>query len=44
MTVTDAELETLASTHDIISLGAAADEVRRERHGIRTTFVRSADL
>jgi 2-iminoacetate synthase ThiH len=42
MTVTDAELTTLASTHDIISLGAAADEVRRQRHGTRTTFVRVA--
>lgn len=44
MTVTDAELTTLASTHDIISLGAAADEVRRQRHGTRTTFVRVATL
>lgn len=42
MTVTDAELTTLASTHDIISLGAAADEARRQRHGTRTTFVRVA--
>src|SRR5678816_3510749 len=42
MTVTDAELTTLASSHDIISLGAAADEVRRQRHGTRTTFVRVA--
>src|SRR3954447_4132245 len=42
MTVTDAELTTLASTHDIISLGAAADEIRRQRHGTRTTYVRVA--
>src|SRR6476620_7842845 len=42
MTVTDAELTTLASSHDIINLGAAADEVRRQRHGTRTTFVRVA--
>ena len=42
MTVTDAELTTLAATHDIISLGAAADEARRQRHGTRTTFVRVA--
>jgi aminodeoxyfutalosine synthase len=42
MPVTDAELSTLADTHDIISLGAAADEVRRRRHGARTTFVRVA--
>jgi aminodeoxyfutalosine synthase len=44
MTVTDAELETLASTHDIIALGMAADEVRRQRHGTRTTFVRVLDV
>src|SRR4051812_19195269 len=44
MTVTDAELETLASTHDIITLGVAADEVRRGRHGTRTTFVRVSTL
>jgi aminodeoxyfutalosine synthase len=40
MTVTDAELSTLAASHDIISLGMAADEVRRSRHGTRATFVR----
>jgi hypothetical protein len=44
MTVTDAELASFASSHDIISLGVAADEARRERHGSRTTFVRVADL
>lgn len=44
MTVTDAELETFASTHDIIALGIAADEVRRQRHGTRTTFVRVVDV
>lgn len=44
MTVTDAELETLSTTHDIIALGAAADEVRRQRHGTRTTFVRVQDV
>jgi aminodeoxyfutalosine synthase len=42
--VTDAELSTLAGTHDIISLGAVADESRRQRHGTRTTFVRVADV
>jgi aminodeoxyfutalosine synthase len=42
--VTDAELSTLASTHDIISLGVAADDLRRQRHGTRTTFVRVADV
>jgi aminodeoxyfutalosine synthase len=48
MTVSDLELATLASTHDIISLGMLADGERRRRHGLRTTFVRvatvSADL
>jgi hypothetical protein len=44
MTVTDAELSTLAGSHDIISLGIRADEIRRELHGVRTTFVRVADL
>jgi aminodeoxyfutalosine synthase len=44
MTVTDAELTTLAASHDIISLGVAADEARRSRHGTRTTFVRVHDV
>ena len=40
--VSDAELSTLASSYDIISLGMHADEARRQRHGARTTFVRVA--
>jgi aminodeoxyfutalosine synthase len=44
MTVTDAELTTFAASHDIITLGVAADESRRQRHGVRTTFVRVADV
>src|SRR5690349_17073279 len=44
MPVSDAELSTLASSYDIISLGVKADEVRRGRHGARTTFVRVADV
>src|SRR5262245_54459937 len=44
MSVTDAELSTLAASHDIITLGMAADEARRQRHGARTTFVRVADI
>lgn len=44
MSVSDAELSTLAASHDIIALGMAADEVRRRRHGLRTTFVRVADV
>jgi len=44
MPVSDAELSSLASSHDIIALGMAADEVRRAKHGARTTFVRVADV
>ncbi len=44
MTVTDAELSSLATSHDIIAIGVSADEARRRRHGARTTFVRVADV
>ncbi|HUR33179.1 MAG TPA: hypothetical protein VM032_05245 [Vicinamibacterales bacterium] len=44
MTVTDTELATFASSHDIIALGVAADDARRQRHGARTTFVRVAEV
>lgn len=44
MPVSDAELTSLAASHDIISIGVLADEVRRGRHGLRTTFVRVADV
>ena len=44
MTVTNSELTTLASSHDIINLGALADDVRRQRHGTTTTFVRVATV
>lgn len=44
MSVTDAELASLAASHDIINLGMLADEARRARHGVRTTFVRVADV
>ena len=44
MPVTDAELTTLAETHDIISVGVVADEIRRQRHGAKTTFVRVATV
>jgi aminodeoxyfutalosine synthase len=44
MPVTDAELTSLAATHDIISLGMRADDARRARHGGATTFVRVAEL
>ena len=42
MPVSDAELSTLAASHDIIAIGMQADAVRREKHGNRTTFVRVA--
>jgi aminodeoxyfutalosine synthase len=42
MSVSDAELASLAASHDIIAIGMLADEVRRARHGTRTTFVRVA--
>jgi aminodeoxyfutalosine synthase len=35
-------LTSLASSHDIISVGMLADDLRRERHGAATTFVRVA--
>jgi aminodeoxyfutalosine synthase len=44
MPVSPQELSSLARSHDIITMGMAADEVRRGRHGARTTFVRVADV
>jgi aminodeoxyfutalosine synthase len=44
MAVSDVELATLATTHDIINLGMLADGERRRRHGPRTTFVRVASV
>ena len=40
--ISAAELTSLATTHDIISIGMLADDLRRERHGAKTTFVRVA--
>ena len=40
--ISAAELTSLATSHDIISLGMLADDVRRGRHGATTTFVRVA--
>jgi aminodeoxyfutalosine synthase len=40
--ISAAELTDLASSHDIISIGMLADDVRRQRHGATTTFVRVA--
>jgi 2-iminoacetate synthase ThiH len=42
--LTDAEAELLASSSDIVTLGMLADDVRRARHGRRTTFVRVAHV
>ena len=42
--VTDADAEMLASTYDIVSLGMVADDTRRARHGMRTTFLRVAHV
>ena len=44
MTIADQDLTSLAASHDIISIGVRADEVRRARHGTTTTFVRVADV
>lgn len=44
MPVTDADLAQLAASHDIISLGMLADDVRRRLHNGRTTFVRVGHL
>jgi aminodeoxyfutalosine synthase len=40
--ISAAELTSLATTHDIIGIGMLADDLRRERHGAKTTFVRVA--
>ncbi len=40
--ISDAELTCLAASHDIITLGMRADDLRRHRHGSKTTFVRVA--
>jgi hypothetical protein len=42
LVISAAELTSLASSHDIISIGMLADDLRRQRHGARTTFVRVA--
>jgi aminodeoxyfutalosine synthase len=44
MPVSDQELTTLAASSDIITIGMAADEIRRRLHGARTTFVRVAEV
>ena len=44
MPVSDAEISSLAATHDILHIGMIADDARRAKHGTRTTFVRVADV
>jgi len=44
MPASDHTRSALPATHDILQLGAAADDVRRAQHGARTTFVRVADV
>jgi aminodeoxyfutalosine synthase len=44
MPVSEQELTSLAATHDIISLGMLADDLRQQRHEKNTTFVRVADV
>jgi aminodeoxyfutalosine synthase len=44
MAVSEQELTGLAATHDILSLGMLADDLRRQRHALDTTFVRVADV
>jgi aminodeoxyfutalosine synthase len=44
VTIADQQLISLAASHDIISIGMMADEVRRARHGTSTTFVRVATV
>jgi aminodeoxyfutalosine synthase len=39
-----ADLASLASSHDIVAIGMMADEARRRRHGVVTTFVRVAEV
>jgi aminodeoxyfutalosine synthase len=42
--LTSHDVAELVRTHDIVSLGMLADEVRRRKHGARTTFVRVAEV
>jgi aminodeoxyfutalosine synthase len=44
MPATETDLNALAASHDIITIGMLADEARRARHGTTTTFVRVADV
>jgi len=38
-----ADVETVLGSHDLVAVGMMADEIRRQRHGRATTFVRVFD-
>lgn len=42
--LSDADVDALGSTRDIIALGMLATAVRRKRHGTQVTYLRVADL
>lgn len=42
--VSEADAVTLFESRDLLSLGMAADQLRRRRHGTRVTFVRVVDV
>jgi len=42
--LTAPEQAVLFESRDLLSLGMAADDIRRRRHGVRVTFVRVADV
>jgi hypothetical protein len=44
MPASEQDLQSLAASYDIIHIGMVSDEVRRARHGRRTTFVRVAEV
>lgn len=44
MASTDLDLSSLSASHDIVTLGMYADDVRRRLRGTTTTFVRVADV
>jgi aminodeoxyfutalosine synthase len=43
-TLSEADTRALFESRDLLSLGMAADELRRRRHGSQVTFVRVADV
>jgi aminodeoxyfutalosine synthase len=44
MPASSTDWSSLATSADIITLGMQADDMRRQKHGIRTTFVRVAEV